>query len=372
METERYRARLPEQKHIKGFVFSVAILLILVACSAPVAAPVQENPIYSPVETLTPDHGPEPSSAGGLSDDQIATLNSLEKVDEHPLYTMSYIGWYAPPETVQLQREIADRPPGPSAWACSLFAALNDPQNKLFGRNFDWQHSPALLLFTDPPVGYASVSLVDIAYLGFQGAAADNLLELSISDRQSLLDAPQLPFDGMNEHGLVVGMAAVPPGNVEPDPGKPTVGSLGIIRLMLDQTANVSEAIALMQQYNIDFEGGPPIHYLIADAAGATALVEYYRGEMIISYSQNPWDQATNFLRAENAAEGQCWRYDRIRQEMDKVSGKLEPSSAIELLGEVAQNNTQWSVVYMLDRREIHLAMGRAFDRIHTFVWPTP
>ena len=57
------------------------------------------------------------------------------------------------------------RPPG----RCSLFAALGDPENRLFGRNFDWRYSPALLLFTDRPAGggYASVSMVDIAYLGF-------------------------------------------------------------------------------------------------------------------------------------------------------------------------------------------------------------
>ena len=35
----------------------------------------------------------------------------------------------------------------------------------VYGRNFDWQYSPALLLFTNPPDGYASVSMVDIEYL---------------------------------------------------------------------------------------------------------------------------------------------------------------------------------------------------------------
>ena len=37
------------------------------------------------------------------------------------------------------------------------------------GRNFDWGLHSALVLFTDPPVpgAYASVSMVDISYLGY-------------------------------------------------------------------------------------------------------------------------------------------------------------------------------------------------------------
>ena len=59
---------------------------------------------------------------------------------------------------------------------------------------------------------------------------------------------PALPFDGMNERGLVVGMAAVPDGNMPPDPGKETIDSLQVIRRMLDQASTVDEAVAIMQQ----------------------------------------------------------------------------------------------------------------------------
>ena len=41
-----------------------------------------------------------------------------------------------------------------------------------YGRNFDWEFSPALLLFTDPPDGYASVSMVDLTFLGISPAAS--------------------------------------------------------------------------------------------------------------------------------------------------------------------------------------------------------
>jgi len=66
--------------------------------------------------------------------------------------------------------------------------------------------------------GYASVSMVDITYLGFKESQLKNLTDLPIEDRLALLDAPSMPFDGMNEHGLVIGMAAVPADQIEPDP----------------------------------------------------------------------------------------------------------------------------------------------------------
>ena len=95
----------------------------------------------------------------------------------------------------------------------------------LFGRNFDWEPNPALVLHTDPPDGYASVSIVDISYLG---VASDP------TGDPGLLDAPLLPFDGMNERGLFVGLAADESGDATPDPAKPTVGGVRIIRLVLD------------------------------------------------------------------------------------------------------------------------------------------
>ena len=58
------------------------------------------------------------------------------------------------------------------------------------GRNFDWYEHPTLILFTNPPNAYASVSMVDISYLGFD---QDDLIT---SADQELLQAPYYPFDG--------------------------------------------------------------------------------------------------------------------------------------------------------------------------------
>jgi 7,8-dihydropterin-6-yl-methyl-4-(beta-D-ribofuranosyl)aminobenzene 5'-phosphate synthase len=173
-----------------------------------------------------------------VTPDQVATLSSLQQVAEYPLYVMHYYHDYEP--RIYAQVPVSPRA---SAWACSLFAALGDEENRLYGRNFDWQFSPALLLFTEPSDGYASVSMVDLAYFGFDGEDVRSLTDLSLDELRPLLDAPHWPFDGMNAQGLAVGMAAVPAGGMRPDPDKPTIGSLGIIREILDHAAGVDEAL---------------------------------------------------------------------------------------------------------------------------------
>ena len=83
---------------------------------------------------------------------------ALRKVDDFPLY------------------ELTDSRPTPSVYArtdttgfaCTVFfGAGGEP---IMGRNFDFHDQPALLLRHRPPGAYASISMVDISYLGFDRA----------------------------------------------------------------------------------------------------------------------------------------------------------------------------------------------------------
>jgi len=307
----------------------------------------------------------------------VATLASLRQVDDYPLYTMHYYGRYegaiSPAEvvgrlgsTARLKHEPPEQQP---AWACSLFAALGDEENMLYGRGFDWEYSPAILLFTDPPNGFASVSMVDFAYLGFASPAqARGLMDLPLTKRVTLLNAPFIPFDGMNECGLAIGMAAVPGSEMPYDPDKETIGSLRAIREMLDHACNVDAAIAVLQKYNVDMGGGPPIHYLIADRAGRSVLVEFYRGEMAIIPNQGAWHLATNFLRAAAGKDpqGECPRYDKINARLTETGGQATSQDAMDLLRQVSQPSTQWSIVYGMSSGDVNVAMGREYDDVHT------
>lgn len=306
----------------------------------------------------------------GLSLEEATSLRSLSKVDDYPLYSMQFSADYRrmipkkqgtlnPIRSLQSSR----------SWACSLFTTSGDGSNPLYGRNFDWEHSPALLLFNSSPGVYQSVSMVNLDFLRISKQAADAMDTLPIQDRQALLSAPYLPIDGMNEHGLVVGMAAVPNSEEIIDTQKPTVDSLLIMRIMLDQARNVDEALIIMQSYNIAWEGGPPLHYLLADSTGKSFLVEYYLNEMVVISNRNPWHLATNFLvkPIDSFPQGACWRYDKIHQELVESAGMLSPINALQLLDEVSQANTQWSIVYEMHTGNINVVMGRDFESTHVF-----
>lgn len=336
-----------------------AMMLCLAAC--------QSAPIPDPTPSMTTDKLP-----AGLRTDEVSALRSLERVNDYPLYTMTLTNDYQRSASVPIGSPEPGRAvvmPGIApGWGCSLFASFSDPQAMLYGRNYDWDYSPGLLLFTRPPKGYASVSMVDLAFLGFSQQQMAALDKTPLEERLALLQAPFLPFDGMNDQGLVIGMAAVPAGDVPDDPNKPTIGSLGVIREMLDHGASVEQAVKILQSYNIDFTGGPPIHYLIADANQHAALVEFYAGKVIVIQNEANWHAATNFLVAETGGnpKGWCSRYDLIT---NRLSGgeALSAQEALALLKSVSQNSTQWSVVYDYSHLTVQAAMGHNYNRVHTF-----
>ena len=328
--------------------------------SAPQQGAVSKPPAAR-VETVRPS---ETAHAEDAKSNQMRTLASLKKVDDYPLYTMTYYGGYdlLASESKAISHIVRTDVP----WACSLFIAFGDAGHAIYGRNFDWDFSPAILLFTHPPNGYASVSMVDISYLGFSN---NEVASLSTTDKR-LLDAPFLPFDGMNEYGLTVGMAAVN-GSKErpPDPRRPTVGSLGIIRVMLDRAKNTDEAVSLLQNHNIDFTGGPPLHYLIADPSGHSVTVEFIDGTMQVTQNDTPWQVATNFFiaGASDAAKAQDSRYATASKWLQQTQGRISPEEAMGLLKQINQDITQWSIVYDMGSGDVTVSMARKYETVHKF-----
>jgi len=225
----------------------------------------------------------------------VKTLASLEKVDDFPLYVMRFHGTYLfnffaeeGTDWVVYRKIYENVNPD----ACTSFAALDQQGGGVFGRNFDWRHRSSLLLFTDPPNAYASVSMVDLFYLGFEG-----MQEIPWANRLNLLGAPYATIDGMNEWGVAIGQNAVPQRKIPKDPNKPTLLNSQLLRLVLDHAKDVNEAISLIGQYNAEFLR--PVHFHIADASGKSVIVEYTDGKIVVVRQENPWQVSTNFLVSE-------------------------------------------------------------------------
>jgi len=93
--------------------------------------------------------------------------------------------------------------------------------------------------------------------------------------------------------------------------------------------------------------------------------------ETVIDILENdePWHLATNFLRAsvDDPAEGGCWRYNLMTMELAEANGQVDSQAAMQLLADVAQNNTQWSVVYQMSSGTVNVVMGQQYRDIHQF-----
>jgi hypothetical protein len=297
------------------------------------------------------------------------TLASLRRVNDYPFYKMRYYGEYSLPAVSGMEVGTAAIPVAAGTgtgniWACTCFAALGGESGRLLGRNFDWYDHVSLLLYIDPPDGYASVSMVDLSYFGYH---RENLPD-DPENRLGLLGTPLLPFDGMNEAGLAVGMMAVPYAESPYVPGRPTVDEIVIIRVVLDGAGDVEEAIDLFGEYNVVMTD-PPIHYMLADSGGNSAVIEFVDYEMVVIRNDEPWQVSTNFVITGSDAPGTtgCWRYNTVYDALSEAGGHISPGSAMQLLEQVSQGNTIWSTVYSPESGEVRVAVGRLYQAVETF-----
>jgi antitoxin component YwqK of YwqJK toxin-antitoxin module len=300
---------------------------------------------------------------------QYKTLASFRKIDDYPLYVMEYGADYHFAHLLktglrQFSYPPPDRENSTGQEACSSIAALNPQGHAIFGHNIDWNKLSLLLLFTSPPGGYASVSVVWLDQLGY---SEESFPPLSYDNCIGLLDAPFWPHDGMNECGVAIG-EMTSSGQHFRHPRKITLNGLHVIRLVLDYAKNVDEAIALLQKYNNSSSG--EVHYLVADASGKSAVIEYYRGRLRFTLNPEPWQVATNFT-IKNLPPQRilhlCHRYETAYTALKKAGGKISRETALNILKDISLYSTQWSVVYDMTSGDIQAAAGQKYNQIKEF-----
>jgi len=295
-------------------------------------------------------------------------FSTLEQISDYPFYEYFYPGDYGFDEYLKTGEYDNERTTlfAQNDFACSCFAGFGDENQAIFGRNFDWYYHPILILFTQPSSGYRSVSMVDIAYLGYDAHHSP------LDDSQALLQAPYIPFDGMNEMGFAVGMMSITHAEGGDDPTKVTLGSLELMRLLLDYAENVDEAIHLIKDYNVDFDD-IPVHYMIVDKEGQSAIIEYIDGKPLVIRNEEVWQVSTNFLITEEPSLGThstCWRYNLLEAALQRSGGILDVSAGLGLLEKVAQQGdfaTRWSVIYDLTNIKLYVTVGGQYREVYEF-----
>ena len=161
-------------------------------------------------------------------------------------------------------------------------------------------------------------------------------------------------------------------GTIIQDTGKPNLTTTTTVRLLLDKAANVDEALALLEQYDLHASAGMMVHFSIADAAGRSVVVEYIDNKM--SIVETP--VATNFYLTPGEKYGIGTEESHTRYEI--LTKTLRPSMSMDevrdVLNSVSKHNfdsvyasTEWSIVFDQSSGEARYYHRENYETVYTF-----
>ena len=350
---------------------------------------------------------------------EIATLSTFSSVDDNPyLYKMVYAAPYDLDDVLSKDlannadlldyvvsrigkglpikmksAQVADENGEVNVMNCTSFQAKNaDGDGFLYGRNYDFFKNPTLVVNSYPKDSYASLSVCDMSHFGY---GLDKVPD-SFFSRFACLAAIYAPLDGINEKGLCTSIMALPKQAAAQNTGKHVAGTTILMRLFLDRCATVEEALALLETVDVRHDPyvGSGYHYMVADAGGDCAIIEFDKDDgwktMIVRKPADANAQLiTNHLlsdkyrttepdeRVGNPHSRSWWRYETVSAYLDERNGILSPAEAFECLSQVhwvdldwgtgTIEDTQYSNVYDQSAMTLDLRNWNDYDTVHHF-----
>ena len=281
-----------------------------------------------------------------------------------------------------------DQTPQP---ACSAFQAVTPDGDIICGRNFDYSFKDGanIMMRTSPSEAYKSLSMVSMNFIGLDSKAlSDGKTDLSM-----LAAAPLMQMDGMNEKGLSVSVLVVVTDDCakQYEEGKHSIMTSVMMRMLLDRASSVDEAIEMLSHYNFFADGKQKdrkkgnfsnYHFLVADATGRSAVIEYIKRDG--PGSDSPWilnvvdeNSVTNHFisRGWQHVGTQDDRLGKIRTALESKKGVLSEEEAMKLLcdvhkeaGEKSKSKTQWSIVYNLTKKTASVCVNHNYGNVYRFI----
>ena len=244
------------------------------------------------------------------------------------------------------------------SFACTSFQARNaDGDGYLYGRNYDFFKNPTLVTTSHPRKGYASIAVSDMSHFGY----SLEKLPKGFAGKVLSIASIYAPVDGINEKGLCTSIMALPNQPARQDNGKPIAGTTIIMRLWLDRCATVQEALDLLESVDVrhDATAGSGYHYMVADASGDCAIVEFdlFDGWKTMVVRKPEGDNSmliTNhlldpkYLTTEpdpvygNPHSKSWWRYETAGAYLAEKNGILSLEEAKECLTLVHWKDLKW------------------------------
>ena len=255
-------------------------------------------------------------------------------------------------------------------FGCSTVSVPDAEGSYIFGRNFDWNACDALVVSAQPEKGYASISTVNMDFI--QAAAGMELERLP--DEMKTMAALYAPLDGMNEKGFCVSVNMIEDSaTTQQETAKKDITTTTAVRLLLDQAADVDEALELLKEYDLHASMGMMVHFALADAKGNTVAVEYVDNEMVVTDTP----VVTNFYLAEGKKHGSGTEQSHTRYEilteLLKEKQTMDMQGVRDALDSVSKDNfgefesTEWSIVFHQGNGEVHYYHRENYEKPYKF-----
>jgi hypothetical protein len=221
-------------------------------------------------------------------------------------------------------------------WACSLFDIKSADDSILVGRNFDWSGSDGKVAF------YPATSRTH----GMMLISQDNT---------------EMPYEGMNDQGLFVGISAVPYSPTFYNVLMPTRKSLSMVKEVLSRASTIDEAIDVFEMFNINFGqflGNPLIHFKIVHQSGEKVVIEFVDDKMVVVREPQACTVMTNHYNSTLAIEPDSkTSKERYATLNDGLAMATTKEHIYEALSSVEQPDTLWSNVYDLTLQVAYLKL---------------
>ena len=250
-------------------------------------------------------------------------------------------------------------------FGCSAFVAKNENGDILFARNMDCEYAIPMLLNLNEASSYRFISLVNMAFLDWDERTYDSLE----TDSKLTLATAYSPSDGINEYGFAVAILTDADAAYPRQKDKITLFDMTMPRLLLSKARSVEEAIHYTEKYNLFYDVAP-LHYIVADASGHSAVIEFVEGKMVVTKSENKYQVVTNFPLYGNPAKKGFGkdRYENLQNTLEKQRGIISEEDALELLkSNVIPGDEQWSAVYNLTKKTLSVTFSGEYEHVHRF-----
>jgi choloylglycine hydrolase len=245
--------------------------------------------------------------------------------------------------------------------ACTTFL-LNKNGQLVFGRNYDWTTASGMICTNLRGLQKTSMKTGDgqaISWVSKYGSLTFNQY------------GKEFPTGGMNEKGLVVEVMWLEGTKYAKSDHRPAVIELQWVQYQLDCSETVEDVIASDSIVRITSDASAPLHFLVADAKGNVATVEFLEGKMVVHKGKDlPFPVLTNntyeesIQRTKGSSGNQAFADNSIErfakacsmvQQFQQNNMKMAATDyAFTILDKVSQQNfTKWSIVFDISNKKI-------------------